>query len=87
MLTDRLGHKTFEPCWIKGSFVNIKLKERYPESSDPLFLILPNFSHLCGGVAANKDGITGPLGKVIDIQNSQIYLIDGTSLGKVKDIK
>jgi len=86
MLTDRLGHKTFEPCWIKGSFVNTKLKEKYPKSLDPQFLILPTFSRLCGGVAANKDGITGPLGKVIDIQNSQIYLIDGTSLGKVKDI-
>jgi putative SbcD/Mre11-related phosphoesterase len=86
MLTDRLGHKTFEPCWIKGIFVKTKLKEKYPESSDLQVLILPTFNRLCGGVAANKDGITGPLGKVIDIQNSQIYLIDGTSLGKVKDI-
>ena len=87
MLTDRLGHKTFESCWIKGSFVKTKLREKYPESSDPQVLILPTFNRLCGGVAVNKDGITGPLGKLIDIQNSQIYLIDGTSLGKVKDIK
>ena len=87
MLTDRLGHKTFEPCWIKGDFVKTKLIEKYPESSNPEVLILPTFNRLCGGVAANKDGITGPLGKIIDIQKSQIYLIDGTSLGKVKDIK
>ena len=86
MLTDRLGHKTFEPCWIKGSFIKTKLKEKYPESSNLQLLIIPTFSRLCGGVAANKDGITGPLRKVIDIQNSRIYLIDGTSLGKVKDI-
>ena len=87
MLTDRLEHKTFEPCWIKGKFIKNKLKEKYPDSSDPQFLVMPAFSPLCGGVAANKDGITGPLGKIIDIPNSQIFLVDGTSLGQVKDIE
>lgn len=86
MLVDRLGHKTFESCWIKSSFNKTKLKEKYPDSSNPQLLVIPAFSPLCGGVATNKDGITGPLGKIIDIPNSQIYLIDGTSLGKVKGI-
>jgi putative SbcD/Mre11-related phosphoesterase len=87
MLTDRLEHKTFESCWIKGSFNKTKLKEKYPNSSDLQLLVIPAFSPLCGGVAANRDGITGPLRKIIDIPNSQIYLIDGTFLGKVKDIE
>jgi len=86
----------FEKCMIRFNLFNKReivefnlkrLKEKYPESSDPQVLIIPTFNRLCGGIAVNKDGITGPLGKVIDIQNSQIYLIDGTSLGKVKDIK
>jgi len=87
MLTDRLGHKNFEPCWIKGNFVDNKLKEKYPRSVSPKILVMPAFNPLCGGIAANQEGITGPIGKIIDIENAQIYLIDGALLGKVKDIK
>jgi len=87
MFTDRLGYKTFEPCWIKGNFDNFELKAKYPNSSNPKILIIPAFNPLCGGIAANNDGITGPLGKIMDIDNAQIFLIDGTYLGKIKDIK
>lgn len=86
MFLDRLNFKTFEPCWVKGNFILKKLKEKYPEAKNPSFLIMPAFNPLCGGAAVNHDGIVGPLGKIIDIKNSEIYLIDGVSLGKVKDI-
>jgi len=87
MLADRLEHKNFEPCWIKGDFIDSKLKEKYPNSASPKVLVMPAFNPLCGGVAVNQEGITGPIGKIIDIENAQIYLIDGALLGKVKDIK
>jgi putative SbcD/Mre11-related phosphoesterase len=87
MFTDRREYKTFESCWIKGEFFKNKLKEKYPGSKDPEILVVPAFNPLCGGVAANQQGITGPMGKIIDIKNAQIYLVDGTSLGKVEDIK
>jgi len=87
MFTDRLEYKTFEPCWIKGKFLKNKLREKYPGSKDPKILVMPAFNPLCGGVAANQEGITGPIGKIMDIDNSQIYLVDGASLGKVEDIK
>ena len=86
MFTDRLEYKTFESCWIKGRFLKNELKEKYPDSKDPEILVMPAFNPLCGGVAANQQGVTGPIGKIIDIKNSQIYLVDGTSLGKVEDI-
>jgi putative SbcD/Mre11-related phosphoesterase len=86
MLTDRLGYKSFEPCWIKSKFIKNKLREKYPNSTNPEILIMPAFNPLCGGIAANQEGVTGPIGKIIDIRNAQIYLIDGTSLGKIKDI-
>jgi len=86
MFTDRLGYKAFEPCWIKAVF-NDKLKEKYPDSKNPKILVMPAFNPLCGGIAANREGITGPLGKIIDVENAQIFLIDGTFLGKTKDIK
>jgi putative SbcD/Mre11-related phosphoesterase len=87
MLTDRLGHKNFEPCWIKGNFLDSKLKEKYPSSASPKILIMPAFNPLCGGIATNQEGITGPIGKIMDVKNAEIYLLDGSALGKVKDIK
>jgi len=88
MFVDRLGYKTFEPCWIKTVFIEDALEERYPDVSvDSHLLILPAFNPLCGGIAVNKDGVTGPLGKIIDIQNAQVYLLDGVFLGLVKDIR
>ena len=87
MLTDRLEHKSFEPCWIKSRFINKNLKEKYPGANCSKLLVIPAFNPLCGGIAVNKDGITGPFGKIIDIKNSEVFLIDGTSLGKVRGIK
>ena len=87
MFMDRMNFKTFEPCWVKGHFIKKKLKEKYPDSKINDLLIMPAFNPLCGGYAINHDGIVGPLGKIVDIENAQIYLLDGASLGKVKDIK
>ena len=86
MFTDRLGYKTYEPCWIRGNLLKNKVKEKYPNCSNLEILVMPAFNPLCGGVAANQKGITGPIGKLIDIKNTQIFLIDGSFLGKVKDI-
>lgn len=85
-LTDRLGYKTFEPCWLKTKTINDKLKEKYPDATDLEILVIPAFNPLCGGIAANTQGITGPIGKIMDIGNAQTYLLDGSSLGKIKDI-
>ena len=87
MLTDRLGYKTFEPCWLKGKTIEDKLKERYPDSAEVQILVMPAFNPLCGGIAVNKEGIMGPIGKIMDIKNAQVYLLDGSSLGRVKDIQ
>jgi len=87
LFTDRLGYKTFNPCWVKGNFIKTKLKEKYPDAFNPEILVMPAFNSLCGGIAVNQKGITGPVGKIIDIKNTQIYLLDGASLGIIKNIK
>jgi putative SbcD/Mre11-related phosphoesterase len=87
MFLDRMDHKTFEPCWIKGNIVKEKLIEKYPKAKCSSVLVIPSFNPLCGGIAANQDGIAGPLGKFVDIENAEVYLIDGTALGKIKLIK
>jgi metallophosphoesterase superfamily enzyme len=87
MLSDRLGYKSFEPCWIKGKFIKSKIEEKYSNTKNPQILVMPAFNPLCGGIAVNMDGISGPFGKIMDIKNSQVYLLDGSYLGYVKDIK
>jgi putative SbcD/Mre11-related phosphoesterase len=86
MITDRLDHRTFEPCWLKGKFIKKSLKEKFPNSKNPIVLVVPAFNPLCGGIAVNKDGITGPLKNIIDIKNIETYLLDGAFIGCVKDI-
>lgn len=86
MFIDRLKYRTTEPCWIKGNFIKNKLIEKYSDSSNPDILIMPAFNRICGGIAVNKEGIVGPLGRIIDIQNSEIYLLDGSYIGKVKNV-
>jgi hypothetical protein len=86
MLTDRLGYKTFEPCWLRSTFIRSKLQHRYPDSTNPPLIVMPAFNPLCGGIAANKEPLVGPLGKIMDVGHAQVYLLDGSSLGVVKDI-
>lgn len=87
MLTDRLGFSIYEPCWIKANFLQEKYLEKYPDVTlKPQILIMPAFNPLCGGVAVNKQGVTGPLSKIINIAEGQVYLIDSSSLGQVKNI-
>jgi len=84
MLSDRMDHKTYEPCWVKTKFDDEKLKEKYEVSQNSNILIIPAFNPLCGGIAVNKDGIQGPMGRIINIEESEIFLIDGTNIGKIK---
>lgn len=87
MLTDRLGYRTFEPCWLRAFCDQEKLHERYPASGNPLVYVLPAFNPLCGGIAVNKDPLLGPFHSLLDIPNALVYLLDGSALGKVRDIK
>jgi len=87
MISDRREFKTYEPCWIKAKFLKEKFEKRYSKPPISNILIVPAFNPLCGGMAVNKNGISGPLGKIIDTQNSEVYLLDGTLLGLVKYIK
>jgi metallophosphoesterase superfamily enzyme len=48
---------------------------------------MPAFNPLCGGIAVNKEPIIGPFEKILNVKNANVYLLDGSSLGKVKDIK
>jgi len=87
MLMDRLGYRTFEQCWLRGPPRIGALKEKYPQSSTSQILLMPAFNPLCGGTAVNQDALLGPFRSLIDVDNAELYLLDGSLLGKVKDLK
>lgn len=85
MLKDRLGFKSYEPCWLKCPLDHDLLLKRYPlGKTSILFLILPAFNPLCGGLAVNEDGVIGPLASLMHVSQSEVYLLEGTNLGKVR---
>ena len=85
MLEDRLGYKKFEPCWLKGETNQKNLFDKYQNSKKINFVVMPAFNPLCGGIAANVDGLVGPIRKIIDLDNTEVFLLDGSSLGKIKE--
>jgi len=87
MLTDRLGYRTFEQCWLRSVPLSGNLLEKYPTSHTLQILVMPAFNPLCGGIAVNRDPLLGPFKSLIDIDSAEVYLLDGSSLGKVKDFK
>lgn len=59
---------------------------------NPTIIVMPTFNPMLGGWAINsndKKAYLGPLYKsgAIDISGSNIYLLDGTFLGKLSDLK
>ena len=86
MLIDRLGYRTFEQCWMRCTPLFDALTKKYPESQTKQILIMPAFNPLCGGIAVNQEPLLGPFGSLVDVQTAELYLLDGCSLGKVKDI-
>jgi putative SbcD/Mre11-related phosphoesterase len=87
MLVDRLGYRTFEQCWMRCPPFSEKLKEKYPNSRTTQILIMPAFNPLSGGIAVNREALLGPFGSLVDVDNAELYLLNGSSLGKVKDLK
>ncbi len=75
--TDSLGNSQGEPCWIKG---------KYGEKE---IIVMPAMSKFYGGVAINEGKFLGPMlnSEEFDAENARIYLLDGTYMGKIGEIK
>ena len=87
MLTDRLGYKTYEPCWLRGRCNRQTIQKRYPTVQNPHLIMLPAFNSICGGIAVNKEPLIGPFAQILDHDHAEVYLLDGSLLGKLKDLR
>jgi len=91
---DKFGYRILEPVWIKSKIDQKKIKEKYKikKTGKLEVVIMPAFNRLLGGVPVNvkkmSNELLGPLLKnnFIDMDNAEIYLLDGTYLGKLKSL-
>lgn len=91
---DKFGYRIVEPVWVKGRVRRKKIEERYGTKGVGKLevIVTPAFNTLLGGTPINEskksDELFGPLLKndLIDVENGDLYLLDGTYLGKTKDI-
>lgn len=89
LFVETLGERDSRPCWVKSQFIKKNIEEKYPHCN-PGLIIMPTFNPLLGGIAMNsKDRLLGPVMKneMVDLDNSEIYLLNGTFLGRLNDLR
>ncbi len=95
-LTDTLSHTITRQAWIRARLDESAVKANYkPEEfewSDPEVIIVPSFNELCGGIAFNEswhDDLLGPLftSHAIRLDEAQAYLLDGTFMGTIDNLR
>lgn len=98
--TDSLGYATVEPVWIRTGLKCDVFAQHFRSIDfskagiwgDPKIFIMPAFNELCGGVAFNEslhEDLLGPLfsSQGFDLDNAKAYLLDGTNLGMIKNLR
>ena len=87
MFRDGIGKQTTEPCWFRGSFR--ERSERYPTMPES-FIVTPSFNRMLGGspMNVNNGKFLGPLinDEYMDLDNAELFLLDGIDLGKRNDL-
>jgi putative SbcD/Mre11-related phosphoesterase len=92
LFVDKLGGRASFPCWVRGRLNKKRASDRYSNigDSNPEIIILPAFNDLGSGTPVNttKPEFLGPLLKngMVDTDDAEIYLLDGTALGKLNDL-
>ena len=92
---DGLGARTVEPAWLRCKLNPSKLPKKLrgaAGNSVPKLLVMPAFSELVGGAAVNRavpKELIGPIFKsgAARIEDAEVYLLDGTCLGPVRNLK
>ncbi|MFH8132414.1 MAG: metallophosphoesterase, partial [Candidatus Aenigmatarchaeota archaeon] len=86
---DKLGYRTIEQVWIKGELDKKLVKDKYgvKKTGNLKIVIFPTFNRLLGGITLNKIEEKEPIGPVLannllDINECDVFLLDGTHLGK-----
>lgn len=90
---DDLGYRSWEKVWIKGKLNEEKVKKKFGLNPGKLnIIVIPTFNNILGGKAVNrvaKEQQISPLivNEFFDLNSAKIYLLDGTYLGILKNIR
>ena len=91
---DEFGYRNSEKVWIKGRLDSKKVKEKFDmkETGELNIIVIPTFNNILGGKAVNrvaKEKQISPLiaNNFFDLDSAKIYLLDGTYLGILGNIK
>ncbi len=90
---DALGTRMSEPCWLRARFQPEMLGMKYPDIDMDVereMILMPSFTPYGSGTAINEErSFLGPLfkGNYLDMENADIYLLDGAFLGNLKDLR
>jgi putative SbcD/Mre11-related phosphoesterase len=87
---ETLGGVDYRRVWVKAKLNGKKVQKKYPGSKSEI-LILPAFNDLCTGTAINDQNskYLGPIltNELVDMENAEIYLLDGTFVGNLRDLE
>jgi putative SbcD/Mre11-related phosphoesterase len=90
---DSFGYRNVEQVWVRGKLNEEIVKKKYKidKCGKLEAIIFPTFNRLLGGLALNsafnKEYLGPLLENVIDVDKCKLYLLDGTFLGSVKNLK
>lgn len=91
---DDFGYRNIEQVWVKGRLDGKLVAKKYKveKTGELNFVIVPAFNSLLGSAIINRidkkdyDGILASH-KIFNMNNSRIFLLDGTDLGYLKNLK
>ena len=88
-LKDPLGNFQTHPVWARAPIQTEVVEEHYGFASSGEIIIMPAFNPLCGGLALNEpaEDMRGPLPAMANMEHARLYLLDGTDLGLLAEIK
>jgi putative SbcD/Mre11-related phosphoesterase len=88
VFVDGVGARTTERCWLRGNWIKDAVEGRYPKAGNG-FIMLPAFNDLCGSSYINEENprLIGTVFRkgLANIDDSEIYLLDGTNVGTVAE--
>jgi len=88
-LTDPVVRTPSRTVWARARLLSAAVQEHYGFAMDSEIIIAPAFNILCGGLPLNEpvEDLRGPLLAMADWEGARLYLLDGTDLGTLSEIK
>jgi putative SbcD/Mre11-related phosphoesterase len=88
-LKEPLGYSLTRPIWARAPLLPMAVEKQYGFAHEAELVIMPAFNDLCGGLPLNEpcEEPRGPLLALTDLDRTRVYLLDGTDLGLLAEIK